>query len=68
MSFEWLDFVPLWGVKAGVLFFLGALLLWMKTLPASYVLKDSPDDLWWRDIRWWACAIFAVLGITTVVL
>ena len=68
MSFEWLDFVPIWAVKLGVILILSAILLWMRTLPASYVLRDSPDNGWWRDIRWWACGIFAVLGITTVVL
>jgi hypothetical protein len=68
MSFEWLDFVPIWAVKLGIILFLAAILLWMRTLPASYVLRDSPDDSWWRDIRWWACGILAVLVITTVVL
>ena len=68
MNFEWLDFVPIWIVKLGVVLFLALILLWTKTLPTSYVLKDSPDMRWWRDVRWWACVIFAALGVTTLVL
>jgi hypothetical protein len=55
-------------VKLGVILFLAAILLWMKTLPSSYILRDSPDNRCWRDVRWWACIIFVLLGITTVVL
>jgi len=68
MSFEWLDFVSIWTVKLGVILFLAAILVWIRTLPASYVLRDAPDGAWWRDIRWWALGIFVVLGITTVTL
>jgi hypothetical protein len=68
MSFEWLSPVPIWAVKLGVILFLAAILLWLKGLPSEYVLRDAPDRAWWRDIRWWAVGIFAVLGLTTVVL
>ena len=68
MSFDWLGFVPIWAVRLGVILVLLTILLWMKTLPSSYVYRDAPDDAWWRDVRWWACVIFAILGITTLVL
>ncbi|MFC2077009.1 hypothetical protein ACFLT7_07995 [candidate division KSB1 bacterium] len=68
MTFEWLDFVPIWAVKLGVVLFLAAILVWIRLLPAAYILKDAPDDKWWRDIRWWALGIFAILALICVVL
>lgn len=68
MSFEWLEFAPIWGVRLGVILFLGSILVWIWKLPKSYILKDAPGPERWRDIRWWALVIFLVLGITTVLL
>jgi hypothetical protein len=68
MTFEWLNFLPIWAVKLGVVLILAAILLWIRYLPTSYVLRDAPDNLWWRDIRWWALGIFAIVAITSVVL
>jgi hypothetical protein len=68
MTFGWLDFVPIWAVKLGVVLLLAAILVWIRLLPVSYILKDAPDDKWWRDIRWWALGIFAILALICVVL
>ena len=68
MTFGWLDFVPIWAVKLLVVVILAAILAWVRLVPASYILRDAPDNKWWRDIRWWAFGIFAILAIISVVL
>jgi len=68
MTFGWLGFLPIWAVKFGVILMLIGILLWIRHLPTSYILRDAPDNQWWRDIRWWAVGIFGILAITTVVL
>ena len=68
MTFQWLSFLPIWAVKLGVVVFLAAILVWVRLVPRSYILRETPDNKWWRDIRWWAFGIFTILALICVVL
>jgi hypothetical protein len=57
------DFPVWWANVAAMLLFAGiagAVFL----VPRSAVMKDAPDQRFWRDIRWWAIPLVLVqLGI-----
>jgi len=61
---QWVTSLPtsLANIVTMVLFLLLLGILW--SFPKALILKDAPDQSWWRDLRIWGTVlIFVQLGI-----
>jgi hypothetical protein len=58
--YQWLKDLPLyWGKVAAVIGFAG-MIIWAWLRPKSFILQQSPDKRWWRDLRIWATVLLLI--------
>lgn len=59
--------IPLGWVKVIIMVLFSGLLLWMWLTPREYILKSSPDNKRWRDLRIWGTLIIIVQAIIYII-
>jgi len=55
-----LGLIPLGGVKVIVALWFAFLVGIGFKLPKSYIFEGTPDQHWWRDVRYWALIVIAL--------
>ena len=55
-----LSLIPLGGVKVIVALWFAFLVSIGFLLPRSYIFEGTPDQHWWRDVRYWALIVIAL--------
>ena len=55
-----LGLIPLGGVKVLIVLYFAALVSLGFMLPRSYIFEGTPDQKFWRDIRFWAVVVIAL--------
>jgi len=52
--------IPLTWVSVIIMILFLSLIIWMWLTPREYILKSSPDNKRWRDLRIWGTLIIIV--------
>ncbi|MDZ7373655.1 MAG: hypothetical protein ONB23_06760 [candidate division KSB1 bacterium] len=59
LNFDWSAAVPLGWVKIIVMALFALVVVWVWSLPSSYLYRGAPDRRAWRNLKLWATFVVA---------